>query len=134
MHNRGLLIRSVYVVVFTAIASTSSFAEHRSTNGGVYTESQATAGKKVYETHCKFCHDDKFYAGVLQSWAGQPVSVLFETILATMPENNPGILFEDEVANVMAFIFSSYGYPAGDLALGQTSDALADIVIEKLTR
>lgn len=48
-----------------------------------------------------------------RSWAGQTVGDLFELIVATMPEGQPGSLRPEEYGDIVAFILQSNDYPPG---------------------
>lgn len=92
-------------------------AQSKTLNDGVFTAEQAKAGEVVYEANCKTCHDMKFYENTLKSWNSQPLVYLWETIMGTMPADNPGSLLFEEYTEVLAYILSENDFPAGDVAL-----------------
>lgn len=97
---------------------------------GVYTEAQAQAGKQVFDQYCSACHVKEFYEAKLMSWNGQPLSDLYDSMSATMPEDNAGGLMLQEYTDVMAYILSLLAYPAGEKALDHNDGSMASIVIE----
>jgi hypothetical protein len=47
-----------------------------------------------------------------------------------MPENDPGVLTEDQAVSVIAFMLSRQGFPAGETPLPREPTALGAITIE----
>ena len=99
------------------LPASQSVAQTSTVRDGVFTAAQAESGKAVFEGTCKNCHDMKFYQNTLRSWNSQPLLYLWETILGTMPADNPGSLGFDDYTNVLAYILSENGFPAGDAML-----------------
>lgn len=99
----------------------------RSVADGVFTEAQVEAGQAVYDSQCKTCHNMRFYTDALRSWNNQPLLYLWESVLGTMPADNPGSLLYDEYTNVLAYILSEHGFPAGEVAMDP------DINMENIT-
>lgn len=92
-------------------------AQDKTINDGVFTKAQVDAGEVVYDASCKTCHDMRFYRDILQSYNNQPVLWLWESVLGTMPADNPGSLMLEEYTDVIAYILSENGFPAGDTKL-----------------
>jgi alcohol dehydrogenase (cytochrome c) len=105
------------VFLSACVAGGAVVAEEKTIADGVFTQAQVDAGKQVYDMSCKGCHNARFYRDTLRNWDGQPVMFLWETILGTMPGDNPGSLFEEEYTDVLAYIFSEQDFPTGDTAL-----------------
>ncbi len=103
-------------------------AQEKTVEDGVFTEAQVSAGKTVYDNSCKTCHDMRFYRDTLRSWNNQPLLYLWESILGTMPADNPGSLMLDEYTNVVAYILSEQGFPTGDTAM-DPDNGMEDIKI-----
>ena len=66
---------------------------------------------------------------LLRKWDGRTLAALFEYVRITMPTNNPGYLSGAEVADIVAYMLSASGLPAGNDALPAEPKALASIVI-----
>lgn len=114
---------------------------------GVFTEAQAQRGAAVYTGPCSHCHGyrlngapddpDMFpsppVAGVkfLRDWEGRSLAALFEYTRATMPENNPSYLADQEYADVLAYMLSVSGLPAQGQELKPDLESLARIVIRR---
>jgi len=105
-------------------------AQDKTLHDGVFTAEQAKAGEVVYESTCKTCHDMSFYTNTLRSWNSQPLVYLWETIMGTMPMDNPGSMMFQEYTDVLAYILSEQGFPAGDVPLDpdQGMDAISIVV------
>jgi mono/diheme cytochrome c family protein len=104
---------------------------------GVYSEAQAKRGETTYGKTCASCHAPDL-SGVGQSpalagkdfnadWNDGPLSDLFERIRISMPADSPGSLKPPEVADLVAFVLSQGGFPAGQTELPSQADALKPI-------
>lgn len=87
------------------------------TRDGAYTPAQAERGRQVYGAYCVSCHPTAFYEAQLLVWQDAAVSELLEALRATMPAENPGALATSQYLDVLAYIFSITGSPAGEQAL-----------------
>ncbi|MGH1471335.1 MAG: hypothetical protein ACRBCS_09090 [Cellvibrionaceae bacterium] len=97
---------------------------------GVYTEAQAQEGKKVFDQFCNACHVKEFYQAKLMSWKGAPLIELYDSMSATMPEDNAGGLMLQEYTDVMAYILSLLEHPAGDKPLDHNDGSMSSIIID----
>ena len=107
---------------------------------GVYTPEQADRGKTVYANQCASCHgatlDGSGAApplagdGFKSNWTGQSAGDLFDKVQATMPADKPGSLSREQTADILAFLFTSNGFPAGPKELPSDAAALAKIHFE----
>ena len=122
----GLLVVAAFVA-----------ADARTTRDGVYTEAQAKRGETGYAQACASCHGPDL-SGVdsapslagpefLASWSDQTVDDLFERARTTMPADAPGSLSRQQYADVVAFILSKDGMPAGSAELPAENPALKQI-------
>ena len=100
-------------------------------NQGIYTKPQAKKGKALYEQHCISCHNKKYFAPVFKAWSGQTLDIFYMTMATTMPESNPGVLYDDEYTDVLAYILSLNRYPAGEQKLEPDVARLSGIVISE---
>ena len=112
---------------------------------GVFTEVQATRGEAVYTGACAFCHGRRLNgapddpdmrsapplarARFLRIWEGRSLATLFAYARVTMPEDNPNSLTDQENVDVMAYMLSVGGMPAGDVELEADPRSLARVVI-----
>lgn len=112
---------------------------------GVYTEEQAARGQEAYGS-CTRCHGRRLNgaaddpdmkstpplarAAFLRDWDGQSLAALFEMTRATMPQDNPNSLSDQQYIDVIAYMLSVSDAPAGDEELPPDPAALGSIVIE----
>ena len=112
---------------------------------GVFTEAQANRGQAVYPGACGTCHGRRLNgapedpdmrstpplarARFLRVWEGRSLATLFEYTRATMPENNPNSMTEQEYVDVIAYMLTVGGMPAGDDELQPDPQSLARVVI-----
>ncbi len=113
---------------------------------GVFTEAQATRGQAVYPGACGLCHGRRLNgapddpdmrstpplarARFLRVWEGRSLATLFEYTRATMPEDNPNSLTEQEYVDVIAYMLTVGGMQAGDDELQPDPQSLARVVIQ----
>ncbi len=112
---------------------------------GVFTAAQAARGRLAYSGGCGFCHGRRLNgapddpdmrstpplarARFLREWDGRSLASLYEYTRVTMPEDNPASFTDEEYADVIAYMLSISGMPAGDEELLPDSQSLARIVI-----
>ena len=112
---------------------------------GVFTEAQAARGEAVYAGACALCHGRRLNgapddpdmrstpplarARFVRVWEGRSLATLFEYTRATMPEDNPSSLTDQENVDVIAYVLSVGGMPAGDDELQADLRSLARVVI-----
>jgi S-disulfanyl-L-cysteine oxidoreductase SoxD len=112
-----------------------------SSQSGLYSEAQATRGERLYEQYCITCHGAKLQgnpaaplAGVvfLARWAdGQhTLDDLFYIVRTQMPYNAPGSLAKQQYADVVAYVLKVNAYPAGEVELTPSSDALKKVTLQ----
>jgi len=105
------------IAATTLMFSCVSQAEEMTVADGVFTADQAAAGESTFNDKCKSCHDMKFYRNTLRSWKNQPLLFLWETVMGSMPADNPSSLGYDEYTNVIAYVLQENGFPAGEHTL-----------------
>ena len=129
---------------YLAMVGLTIAAQNKTTQDGVYSEAQAKHGDALYAKSCASCHGaslegdaqapalaDADFAG---EWNNQPLSDLFERIRTTMPGDAPGTLKPEEVADLMAYLFSRAKLPAGASALSTDVAALKTITYKAAPR
>ncbi len=99
------------------------------TRDGVFSVAQAEAGAALYKQHCILCHDKKYFRPILKARAGQSLELLFDIMATTMPESNPGVLYDSEYVELIAYILKLSRAPAGEVPLGGVEHSLDAIVI-----
>jgi mono/diheme cytochrome c family protein len=114
------LVSFAAMAIGLAAVSMAAFAGAKSTKDGAFTAEQAERGKAVYEKSCVNCHQADFYRERLTRFQSKPVGELYEVVSTTMPADNVGGLLTSEYLDVLAYIFSVTGSPAGNEEL--TSD------------
>ncbi len=114
---------------------------------GVFTQLQAERGQAAYPGACGLCHGRRLNgapddpdmrptpplarARFLRTWDGRSLATLFEYARATMPEDNPGSLTDEEYVDVIAYMLSVGGMPAGEAELRPDLRRLALVVIQQ---
>jgi cytochrome c len=121
---------------------------------GVYTAAQAGRGRVAYERHCGGCHGEDMRgadrvrfspaqaartpplvgAQFTSQWDGRSLGELFDRIRISMPEQNPGSLSGQTVADILALLLQQGRYPAGREELPPVRQELDAIVFLKEKR
>lgn len=89
----------------------------RSVMDGVYTPAQAKRGNEIRTNSCAMCHGGSDWNGIIRGWNGRSVADLVEHLRSTMPMGAPGSLKRQEYADVVAYMLSINGIPAGKTEL-----------------
>jgi mono/diheme cytochrome c family protein len=127
-----LVLNGSKTVLWASAASmlicAGTLAAGLTTKDGAFTSDQAARGKSVYERSCVNCHQPEFYTERLARYENRPVDELFQTVSTTMPGDNAGGLTTSEYVDVLAYIFSITGSPAGNHEL--TTNTMEEIRIK----
>jgi mono/diheme cytochrome c family protein len=126
---------------FLAFVSAVVAQATRSVWDGVYTEAQAKRGSTVYHQHCASCHGPELEgngetAGPLvgpvftSNWNGVTVGDMFERTRVSMPLDKPGTLSRQQIADVLAYMFSENKLPVGKSELARQPEILKQIKFE----
>lgn len=112
----------------------------KSVRDGVYNEAQAARGRVAYSQICLECHGRDLTGDVetrpligdefTTNWSEGNLLRLFDRIRITMPADNAGTLSRQKVADILAFILESNGFPAGKEELSTRSEILEQIKFE----
>jgi uncharacterized protein len=115
----------------------SAAAPTRTIWDGVFTQSQAERGRDQYQKFCSSCHKADLLgesaapplAGLEfnQRWTGQSVDDLLTTIRRSMPQEAPDSLGTAAYADIVSFLLSVNGSPAGQNEMPLESGALKQI-------
>ncbi len=97
-------------------AAPQELDELRSVRDGVFSEEQAERGRRTFVKECEECHQldqftDPFF---IRSWSGDTLDALFDQIRTAMPENSPGKLSPPLYADLVAYLLTLSGFPAGE--------------------
>jgi mono/diheme cytochrome c family protein len=124
----------VLVMVAAALAASHSVWD------GVYSTEQAGRGQTVYNSKCARCHGDNLLGGenspalvdrdFLEKWNGKSVGRLVELTRTTMPSDGPGRLSRQQCTDIIAYLLSANGFPAGKSDLASDAGALDEIVFQ----
>jgi mono/diheme cytochrome c family protein len=115
-------------------------AGDRTSWSGVFTVEQAKNGDRIYHERCSKCHGPDLLAtdpdapdltadGFKLGWIGKTVGNRFRNIRIAMPADAPGSLDEQSYIDIIAFVLSFNGQPAGNENLAPNPDALEQILI-----
>lgn len=131
--------------VASLIAGLDSAADRLTIWDGVYGSAQVARGRLVYDGQCAVCHGRRLNgaaedpdmqsgpplarANFLRDWNGRSLAVLFDYTRASMPQANPGSLTDEQYADILAYMLSVSGAPAGQSDLSDAQGGLARIVI-----
>jgi len=123
---------AIAISVAASILSAAALAAAaHSTKDGAFTTQQAARGKLVYEKSCANCHQADFYRERLARWKDKSIGELFEAVSTAMPADNVGSLATSEYIDVLAYVFSITGSPAGNNELTtDTMDAIKIAAVE----
>ncbi len=119
-------------------SSTPAVAATRALADGVYTNTQATRGKTIYEAQCAACHGKDLKTGValvgdgfLAKWAPSTVGDFFEYVKTNMPFGRGNTLTAAQTSDVLAYIFQQNQLPAGRSLLASEPRILREIAFDK---
>jgi mono/diheme cytochrome c family protein len=121
---------------------TLAHGQDRTTWDGVYTEEQAQRGEALYGEHCVRCHGATLQGngeGALPltgatfgaTWNGVPLGAMMERVRLSMPQDKPGTMSRQQIADLLAFILRSNKFPAGETELAKQTDILNAILYKR---
>ena len=115
---------------FLGVAAAAGMAASAAAQQGPvpqYTAEQATAGEEIFQQVCAACHKPDLTGGdqapplsgayFASSWGGYPVAELLTFAKENMPFTQPASLDDDAYVNVVSYILSFNGVPAGEMPL-----------------
>jgi mono/diheme cytochrome c family protein len=106
---------AVCILAVIAAGDLSAQDGGTSTRDGVFSKAQADRGRSVFVNVCANCHTrSQFNDGTWRrKWEGRTVYDVFESVRSTMPNDNPSGLSDQEYVEIIAYLLSQNGYPAG---------------------
>lgn len=126
-------------LVATLLVTLLSMAAASSVWDGVYSKAQSSRGQKLYEAQCSRCHGEALLGGenspplvdkdFLEKWHGKSVGSLVELTRKTMPSDGPGKLTRRQSTDIIAYMLSASGFPAGETELPADPAVLDEILI-----
>ena len=135
----------VAVVWMTAVAvSTAQQAPvEKKVWDGVFTSVQAARGKAPFERSCARCHNIELAGSqrgpalkgnvFWSKWENEQLGSLFTKIRDTMPQDGPSLVEDAAKADILAYIMSVTGMPAGSDELKADARELDLVKIAKKT-
>lgn len=98
---------------------------------GVYSVDQAQRGERASWANCYSCHSpgewsSETFMGASSTWR---LGDLFNVIRQSMPYDAPGSLSDETYGDIVAYILSLRGAPAGDAELPATIEELDKILV-----
>jgi mono/diheme cytochrome c family protein len=137
----GALLTAAGLLLFSAVTFAAQDPPKRTTRDGVYTKTQAEAGKAAFDKFCLNCHGfapsqksnlspDLGGDAFLAKWSGKSVRDLATLILTTMPNDGSAVLTEEQTASVVAYVLQQNKFPVGGQPL-KYDPAMASITIVK---
>src|SRR5436190_15896111 len=137
------VVAGLWCAVVAVSSAQQPAAAEKKVWDGVFTSAQAARGKGPFERACARCHNIEL-AGSQRGpalkgnvfWSkydNENLSSLFMFIRDTMPQDGPSLLSDEIKADVLAYIMSVNGMPAGSAELKADLRALDEIKIAKKT-
>ena len=112
-------------------------AEGTGVSTGVFTEEQATRGGEIFASRCSGCHGAKLQGGmgpqlnpINDAWHGMSLASLYRFVSQNMPFGAPGSLEPQQYADVISFVLSQNGFPAGEAELPPDAEQLEQFTID----
>jgi len=131
-------VASLAVVAIASLGSLAVWAQGTSSQwDGIYTVDQAMRGEKLYQEKCSVCHGSDVLGTEMapslsggefsKNWDDLSIGDLFELIHTAMPQNDPGTLSTQQVADILAFMLSKGQYQPGQTELPAKAEQLKAI-------
>jgi len=127
------------ILCFSAAMNAGQDKSVKTVWDGVYSEAQSKRGETTYAQYCAKCHGpDLMGADVAppltgveftSGWNDLTVGDLFERLRITMPADKPGSVSAQDNADMVGFLLSKNGFPAGQAELLAQTEILKKIKI-----
>jgi mono/diheme cytochrome c family protein len=125
------------------VVSAQQQPDERKVWDGVFTSAQAARGKAPFERACGRCHNNELAGSergpslkgsvFWSKWENEPLGGLYTKIRDTMPQDGPSLVEDAQKADILAYIMSVNGMPAGSDELKADARELELIKIAKKT-
>ena len=118
----------------TPVADAAPVAE-ASPGEAFYTVGQARRGTRLFRDNCVSCHAASEFAGSSfeRRWRNRAVGDIYEFVLYSMPEDNPGGLPAQTYVDIIAYVLQMNDFPAGETELSTSVDALMELMMWEAT-
>ena len=96
-----------------------------------YTDGQASRGRGLFRDNCASCHASSEFAGssFKRRWQNRAVGDIYEFVLYSMPDDNPGGLPQQTYVDIIAFLLQLNDFPAGETELSTSMDVLKEMIM-----
>jgi len=131
---RAVAAAVVAVACALAVVVASAQTKQRTVRDGVFSAAQVKRGQRVFKSICSNCHEIEEFTGpgaYLEDHDGKTLWETFEFVSEMMPDDDPGSLDPAEYTAVLAYIFSVYGLPVGNVDLPIDRKALELITVTR---
>src|SRR5262252_3791320 len=128
-------------VAALAVSSAQQNAGEKKVWDGVYTSAQAARGKAPFERACGRCHNNELAGSergpalkgnvFWSKWDNDNLASLYEKIRDTMPQDGPSLVSDEQKADILSYIMSVTGMPAGNDELKADPRELLGVKIAK---
>jgi mono/diheme cytochrome c family protein len=109
----------------TALCLTVGASVAQDASGAWFTQDQVNRGTRVFTVECGGCHGPTLTEVLAES---DSAYAFYAMISGSMPWENPGALSRQQYADIIAYLMSELGYPAGEAELPPDRDLLASIL------
>ena len=135
------VIGLAFALLFMSFRIRAADTQERTTWDGVYTDEQANRGEALYKEHCSRCHGATLQgngegalpltgATFAATWNGVTLGAMMERIRLSMPQDKPGTMSRQQLADLLAFVLRSNKFPAGEAELAKQTDILNAITFK----
>ena len=136
------VVMALWAAAFAASSAQQAPADKKVWDG-VYTSVQAARGKAPFERSCGRCHNNELAGSergpalkgnaFWSKWENDNLAALYMKIRDTMPQDGPSLVSDEQKADILSYIMSVTGMPAGNDELKADVRELEGIKIAKKT-
>lgn len=134
-----LVNRAAPAAAAAAVAAAAPAAPARTIASGIFSAAQAQRGQDIYRRACSACHLDTLRGdsvspplvgpAFMNRYAGSTVHDMVSTIRGSMPQNAPDSLGDQAYVDLISYLLSTSGSPAGTRDLPIDVNELGRIVV-----
>jgi ankyrin repeat protein len=122
-----------------APAAATTAAPQKTSQDGIFSAAQVTRGQAVYRRACSACHLDHLRGDAVSSsllgpdfmnrYVGASVHEMITAVRSSMPQNAPDSLGDDAYVDLISYLLSTNGSPAGTRDLPIDVNELGRILV-----